>query len=340
MTFSDFLNKINLNHNNKFNITEDPKILSAISNSINYLASEEALMSIEQDPYWPKWNSPWWHMVLLWEMGHVSKIPPQAIHKIVQVLNTHYLKFFPLQENELPDGVDPYRHIACHCALGTIYQVLYTYGIHPDEELPWIRSWFLKYQLPDGGLNCDESAYSKETLKSSMLSALPPLEAILLCTPRYYTNEENIFLNKGAAYIISHKLFRSISKNGKIINEDWLKLCFPRFYNYDILRGLSFLAKWAKLCNKSIPYEVISESINIIYDNFPNMVLSTQRLPHENTKTLLIDSDNNWTHGHSSTMFNLLLKISDISTHSPYLTKIWYDTLKDLHELHHSGLLK
>jgi hypothetical protein len=39
-----------------------------------------------------------------------------------------------------------------------------------------MRPWLRQYQLPDGGLNCDEAACVK-SLKSSMVSTLPPLEA-------------------------------------------------------------------------------------------------------------------------------------------------------------------
>jgi hypothetical protein len=39
-----------------------------VKSSSDYLQSDEALESIEKDPYWPKWNSPWWHMLLLHEI--------------------------------------------------------------------------------------------------------------------------------------------------------------------------------------------------------------------------------------------------------------------------------
>ncbi|MCM2322172.1 MAG: hypothetical protein NDJ90_02815 [Oligoflexia bacterium] len=129
--------------------------------SLDYLRSDEALKSIRRDPYWPKWHSPWWHMLLLHEMGLASRIPPPAIRAMVDALKTHYLPVFPICEEEFPAGTDPYRQVACHCALGSIYQVLFAAEVDVDQELPWIRPWFLKYQLPDGGLNCDDAAYRK-----------------------------------------------------------------------------------------------------------------------------------------------------------------------------------
>ena len=48
---------------------------AAIKSSIQYLNSKEAADSIRQNPYWPKWNSPWWHMSLLFEMKRADQIP-------------------------------------------------------------------------------------------------------------------------------------------------------------------------------------------------------------------------------------------------------------------------
>ncbi len=48
---------------------------AAVDSSVEYLQSAEALRTLEQDPYWPKWTSPWWHKTLLNELGLVADIP-------------------------------------------------------------------------------------------------------------------------------------------------------------------------------------------------------------------------------------------------------------------------
>lgn len=200
------------------------------------------------DPYWPKWDSPWWHMTLLWELGRVEEIPQEAVQSMLSALQTHYRRFFLPQEDPSPETTDPYRHIMCHCGWGTIYQVLQAYGIDVDQELPWVRPWFLKYQLPDGGLNCHDAAYIGSR-KSSIVSTLPPLEAMLAA--RGLSADEEVFLDKGAQYLIDHRLV--YSKAGELLNEDWLTPFFPRFYEYDELRGLAFLVKWARRRGRTLP---------------------------------------------------------------------------------------
>ncbi|MGZ3775573.1 MAG: tetratricopeptide repeat protein [Pseudobdellovibrionaceae bacterium] len=229
-----------------------------IEKTKTYLASESALNSIERDPYWPKWDSPWWHMRLLHELGLANEIPTSAVKKMVEVLKTHYLPIFPVRAEEVPPGTDPYRKIACHCAVGSMYQVLFSVGIDVDLELPWMRPWMIRYQLPDGGLNCDEQAYTKENPKSSIVSTINCLEAIFFCRKNDLTPQEINFLDKGAQYLQKQKLFRRAS-NGEVIDPKWLEIKFPRFYEYDFLRGYYFLAKWSKFTNKKLPPDLTDE---------------------------------------------------------------------------------
>ncbi len=300
----------------------------AVTRSVAYLESNEALHSLKLDPYWPKWDSPWWHMTLLWELGLADRIPDSIARGMIETLNSHYLRFFPTSAEGLPEGADPYRHVACHCALGTIYQVLDACGVSVDKELPWLRPWFLKYQLPDGGLNCDEKACSKPLPKSSVVSTLPPLEAILFCTHPPFTAEEESFLDRGASYLIAHKLFRS-ANGDKVIDQDWLKLCFPRFYEYDILRGLYFLKRWAEVRKRPAPAEAVGEAMDILQLRFPDGELKVERAVWENEKTLVIGADGRWNSGcnHPASSFELLRQIGRVGQSAPILDRRWKEVL-------------
>src|SRR5687768_12234609 len=130
-------------------------LMDAISSLLRYLASDEAQAAIDANVYWPKWNSPWWHFTLLNEMGLAKQIPERAIRKMVEGLSTFPVKIFPIHPGDCPPGMDPVLDTQCHCGNGNIYQALFAWGVDVDRELPWLRSWFLRYQLPDGGLNCD-----------------------------------------------------------------------------------------------------------------------------------------------------------------------------------------
>ncbi len=294
---------------------------TALCESIKYLNSPEAEKSVALDPYWPKWNSPWWHMTLLYEMGLTETIPYGIMDIMIKAVNSHYLHYFPFTEADAPAGTS-FLTVMCHCALGTIYKIAYARGIDADGEIPWAREWFLKYQLPDGGLNCDEAAYTKPVKKSSMVSTMAPLEAILCCSNHKFNREELDFLDKGAEYLISHRLFKSSS--GRVIDENWLKLCFPRFYEYDVLRGLSFLARWASVRNKTIDVSSIEESVSRIKTHLTNNgeFIVPKRLSYAGANSFTVFEDKTFIKEKAST-FELLKAVSSTSKISPYLTNEW-----------------
>lgn len=303
-----------------------------ILDAVTYLSSQAAFESIDLDPYWPKWNSPWWHLLLVHEMGIVSRVPSAIFEKMVRALDKHYLKFFPFQEEELPEDCDPFRHIACHCALGSMEQVLYAAGINVDDQLPWIREWYLKYQLPDGGMNCDEGAYTRQLKKSSIVSTLPPLEAVLFCTRGELTHSEIAFLDEGAKYLIWRHLFRNATTR-EIIDEDWTKLCFPRFYEYDILRGLNFLLAWADRLNRRLPILAIGETVSIIDAAFPDGRIRTQREIWSNAKSRLYNAETDEWYKGEATTFPLLEAAGTAHGDSPQLTEIWNTCKKTIASL-------
>ncbi len=105
--------------------------------------------------------------------------------------------------------------------------------------------------MADGGLNCDNDAYLiKDEVPSSMVGTIAAFEAVLLYTPREWTTEERTFLEKGAQFLIKRKLMLGSDTKHNASErksaEDWMKLCFPRLYLYDVLRGLNMeCGRWS-----------------------------------------------------------------------------------------------
>ncbi|WP_037284469.1 prenyltransferase/squalene oxidase repeat-containing protein [Saccharibacillus sacchari] len=212
-----------------------------------------------------KWNGAWWHMAALYEMGEVRRIPESAIVQAKHLLRTRIWPVFVIRSSDAPAREeDMDRWDCCHCELAVFYQILAAYGCDVDTEMPWIREWLLKHQLPDGGLNCDPEAYV-HSRKSSIVSTLPPLEAILRHTHRPFTEQEKAFLDEGARYLIEHRLVCS-KTSGEVISAEWLKPCFPRFFEYDLLRGLSFLTEWSRKRGKPLPDGFVEEAMARVAD--------------------------------------------------------------------------
>lgn len=240
---------------------------------------------------------------------------------MVHALNTHYLPVFPIKKEEIPDGTDPYRQIACLCCVGSMYQVLFNAGVDVDREVPWMRKWFLKYQLPDGGLNCDESAYTKPTPKSSIVSTLSCLEAVLFCRGKDLTVDETEFLNRGANYLVRQKLYRKFS-TGEVIDPNWLEVRFPRFYDYDFFRGYYFLAKWSQHSGFQIPTELIDDVESLVSKQMTDKGIVLRRYNLFDKRTYAPGVNGDWTWGEASEI-ELMKAVSFDGALCLPLTKKW-----------------
>lgn len=306
-----------------------------IQSSLDYLKSDQALRDLNRDAYWPKWDSPWWHMLLLHEMGETQRIPEAVIQTYVEAMARMPLKIFPIHPEDMPADIDPYRGSSCHCQLGNCYQVLATWGVDVDRELPWIRPWFLRYQMADGGLNCDNEAYLvKEEVPSSMVGTIAAFEAILLHTARPWTEAEKRFLDQGARFLIERKLMLGSATKYNAAErtsaKDWLKLCFPRFYLYDVLRGLNALLLWGEKTQQSVPDEAIREVVDSITARFPDGKIRPQRYSFADVTTILPSPSGDWIRRQPATFFPLLSTTSSLSETSPFLSRQWLRCLETL----------
>lgn len=296
--------------------------------SIAFLNSEQALEILNFDAYWPKWNAPWWHMLLLHEMGLTKEIPAQIVDAYVEALNRMPLKIFPIHPDELPEGTDPFRGTSCHCQLGNAYQVLAEWGIDVDARLPWIRPWFLKYQMADGGFNCDNDAYLvKDECPSSMVGTIAAFESILRYTPRTWTKQEQDFLARGADFLsrrqLRHGSTTQYNAEERESEGKWLKLCFPRFYLYDVLRGLHALVDWSEKTGNPLKPEAISGVVDHLNREFPDGQVRIGRTAYDGLTTLLQNPSGEWQRRQPATMFPLLREVSVVGAVSPVLSTQW-----------------
>jgi hypothetical protein len=302
-----------------------PAVDAALAESVRYLGSDAALRSLAQDTYWPKWDSPWWHMLLLLELGEAQRIPERAARAMVDELNALRFKIFPIAPEENRAVTDPWRDTTCHCALGSIYQVLSACGVEVERELPWVAPWFLRYQMADGGLNCDDAAYLvKDECPSSMVGTVPPLEAMLLGP---MTAERQAFVDRAAHCLIERQLMLGspTRHNAKEREREtvWLQACFPRFYFYDVLRGARALTRWAGQRGRTLPLSAVEPVVAHLLAAYPDGIVRLGRRAFEATNTCAPDGNGVWVRGLVASRFSLLEATSEVGAPSPSLTRQW-----------------
>jgi hypothetical protein len=185
----------------------------------------------------------------------------------------------------------------------------------------------VRYQMADGGLNCDSDAYLQaDECPSSMVATVPLFEAMLL--RRDWTTDERIFVERAASFLIARKLTHGSASVFNAAERDaapsWLEPCFPRFYLYDVLRGLSALVRWAELGVGSIPRDAVSSVIEHLIASFPDGVVRPRRRAYAGKMTFA-QRDGVWARVPAST-FPLLEVTSTLGEPSEALTRRWSTT--------------
>lgn len=312
----------------------------AIADSVHYLDSDAAANSLESDTYWPKWHSPWWHMLALFELGEARRIPARAVSRMVAALDAMPLKIFPIRPEDAP-GANLWRDCLCHCAIGSIDQVLTACGVDVDAALPWFRPWAARYQMADGGLSCDDTAYLVEgECPSSMVGTIAPFEAMLRGQG---AADVEPFLDRAAAFLMERRLMLGSptvhNAEEREAQTGWLAPCFPRFYYYDVLRGLAALVRWAEHGGATVPLVAVAGVVDHLIEAFPDGAIRRQRRGFAVCPTTWREGAGGAWSRQPTSSFPLLEACSAIGTPSAALTRQWSAARRGLMRLLDEGRL-
>jgi hypothetical protein len=303
-------------------LEHDAAVRFGIDAEVAFLESKEALDTIALDVYWPKWNAPWWIMLLLYELGEVGRIPSRVVSAMIDALAGLPLHIFPLRPEEWPANADRKRDALCHCAVGCMDQVLAARGADVDRVLPWVLPWYGRYQMADGGYNCDDSAYLvTDECPSSMVGTVAPFEALIRRGP-------SEACERAARLLIGRELVRGSATRHNAEEQSaaqsWAELCFPRFYFYDVLRGVTALVNWASAHRRTLPLGTIAPVAASLARRFPDGIVRVGRAAIEG-KTSIALAGERWVSGPAK-VGSLLALVSRPGAPSPALTHQWNAT--------------
>ncbi|MBS1961716.1 MAG: hypothetical protein JST04_05840 [Bdellovibrionales bacterium] len=293
-----------------------------------------------RDPYWPKWDSPWWHLLLLHELGQTTEETKAAASVLLESMRTHFLPcFFP---EELPPGKHPAHHIGCFCALGTMLPALEGFGCDVEAALPWVRGWLMKHTVPGGGMNCDDAQYKKENPGSSIVATVAALEFMVESKSGPRNAAEVEFTHGLARDLLKRELrkafFATSNAEEKEDEEDWRLLCFPRFYFYDVLRGLTAITRYAEKMKTPIPASAIANVVALLEAKAEKGPLQVERDPRDGVNTFAFERGE-WVRPRPSGKFPLLVAVSKIGDPSEALQAEWTATRSRIKRLRSGGLM-
>ena len=122
------------------------------------------------------------------------------------------------------------------------------YFLPQHDALNSIVDFLLHTQMKDGGWNCD---YLQGATHSSLHTTISVLEGLLeycLTGNTYRAGEVKNAQDRGAEFILIHRLFKS-HRTGEVIDPKMLMLSYPSRWRYDILRALDYFQK------SEVPYD-------------------------------------------------------------------------------------
>jgi len=129
------------------------------------------------------------------------------------------------------------------CLTGNLCAAMIRMGCGEDSRLSKALNWLEKIQNRDGGWLCPYwKAHIKDT-HSCFHGTICPLEAFSEVPEENRTPEMKQAIERGAKFLLMHRLFKADHHSYRVINRQWLKFSFPWFWGYNVLRGLSVLTK-------------------------------------------------------------------------------------------------
>jgi hypothetical protein len=173
-----------------------------------------------------------------------------------------------------------------------------------------------------------------------MVATIAPFEAMLARPPT--SPSDTAPLDRAAAFLIERQLMNGSPSRHSAEERDaaprWLLPCFPRFYFYDILRGLTALVRWAESRARPLPLDAVSGVISHLVTAFPDGVVHLQRRAYAGTPTMAL-VDGTWVRGRPASTFPLLDTTSALGRPCPVLTRHYTAARRGLLRLAGSGRL-
>ena len=129
------------------------------------------------------------------------------------------------------------------CLTGNMASALLRLGYGDDHRVQKALKWLVKIQNADGGWLCPYWKAHVKDKHGCFYGTVCSLEAFSEVTKENLTGGMKEAIRKGAEFLLMHRLFKADHHGYKVINNNWLKLGFPWFSSYNILRGLDVLTK-------------------------------------------------------------------------------------------------
>ncbi|MGB7063072.1 MAG: hypothetical protein WBF13_12060 [Candidatus Zixiibacteriota bacterium] len=206
-----------------------------------------------------KWCGAHWVLATLADIGY-----PPGDESLVPLRDQVYDWLFSNQHEKCIRTIDG-RVRRCASQEGNALWYLLTLGL-ADDQTEELAQRLAGWQWPDGGWNCDKNPHAE---KSSFWESLIPLRALALHARLTGSRRSKQAAKRASEVFLKRRLYKR-EKDGKVMQDDFVKLHYPCYWRYDILFGLKVMAEAGligdKRCGDALK---LLESKRLPDDGFP-----------------------------------------------------------------------
>jgi hypothetical protein len=249
---------------------KDPQVLTAkknifssqIVNKIFQKQNQNGSWEKAFDPYLPKYRASYWQIMTLSRLGldrTDSRIEKacQHIFQFQQLVGSFTSQTQGTLTKEYETRLKRHKKLPprdqwissiifeqqLSCLTGNMSTALIRLGYERDPHVEKALAWLVDVQNVDGGWLCPYWRAHIRDKHGCFHGSICALEAFSEVKAENRTAKMKKAIERGAEFMLVHRLFKADHHEHKIINPAWLKLSFPWFYEYSILRGLDVLSK-------------------------------------------------------------------------------------------------
>ncbi|HEV2317834.1 MAG TPA: hypothetical protein VGV89_09735 [Thermoplasmata archaeon] len=196
------------------------------------------------NPY-DKWRGKHWIFAHLADLAYPPGDP--ELEPLAHEVLDFWLRPFFFHEFEAGSGRATYgkqgvprvegRFRRCASQQGNALRAALQLGF-ADERCDALAERLIHWQWPDGGWNCDRNPGADT---SSFAETLLAMTSLALYAEVRADRTAAAAARRASEVFLRRHLFRRIS-NGRVMQPDFLKLHFPRYWHYDVLGGLRGIA--------------------------------------------------------------------------------------------------
>jgi hypothetical protein len=217
-------------------------------------------------PYLPKYKSTYWTLFVL---GHLSMDrSDERVQRAVDYIfgfqqsdggfaecgaeralrECSYVTSRQQARGRAPPDEDTFvadylRQMTLSCLTGNVVAALLRLGYGDDPRVWRAVDWLVQIQHRDGGWLCPYWNAHVRDKHSCFYGTIAALEGLVETPEDRRSPTLQQAVSKGADFLLMHRLYQADHHQWQVIKPNWLRLAFPWFYGYSILRGLWVLSR-------------------------------------------------------------------------------------------------